>query len=73
MLRAWRRSSKYELYCLWFDPTEARTQDLPYSREEKEVIRNVNEIKEGETIQWPKDRTNNDLQNTTQKTNNRAI
>jgi len=32
MLRAKRRSNKYQFYSLWFDPTEARTQDLPHSR-----------------------------------------
>jgi len=32
MLRAQRRNSKYQFYSLWFDTTEARTQDLQHSR-----------------------------------------
>jgi hypothetical protein len=31
MLRAYRRSNKYQFYSLWFDPTKARTHDLPAS------------------------------------------
>ena len=32
MLYVCRRSNKYQYYCLWFDPTRARTYDLPLSR-----------------------------------------
>jgi hypothetical protein len=32
MLCAQRRSNKYQFYSLWFDPTEARTHDLPHWR-----------------------------------------
>ena len=32
MLRAQRRSNKYQFYSLWFDPTGTRTHDLPHSR-----------------------------------------
>jgi hypothetical protein len=31
MLRAQRRSNKYQFYSLWLDPTRARTHDLPHS------------------------------------------
>ena len=32
MLDSYRRSNKYQFYSLWFDPTGARTHDLPHSR-----------------------------------------
>jgi hypothetical protein len=32
MLRTSRKSNKYQFYSLWFDPTGARTHDLPPSR-----------------------------------------
>ena len=32
MLRALRRSNKYQLYSLWFDTTGTRIHDLPHSR-----------------------------------------
>ena len=32
VMRAWQKSSKYHLYCLWFDPTEAETHDLYRTR-----------------------------------------
>ena len=31
MLRAWRRSNKYQFYSFWFDQSGARTYDLPHS------------------------------------------
>jgi len=32
MLRAYRRSSKYQFYSLWFDPLGAQTHDLTHSK-----------------------------------------
>ena len=32
MMRVYRKSKKYQLHRLWFDPIEARTHDLPHSR-----------------------------------------
>ena len=32
MLHAKRRNNKYQFYSLWFDPTGARTHDLPHSK-----------------------------------------
>ena len=37
-LRAKRRSSKYQFYSLWFDPTGARTHILPHSRRARLTI-----------------------------------
>ena len=39
MLRAQRRSNKYQFYSLWFDPTGARTHDLQHSRRACEPLR----------------------------------
>jgi hypothetical protein len=39
MLRAKRRSNTYQFLSLWFDQTEARTHDLPYSRRGVRVTR----------------------------------
>ena len=32
MLRAYRKSNKYQFYHLWFDPTVTRSHDLPHSK-----------------------------------------
>ena len=32
MLRSYRRSNKYQINSVWFDPTGARTHDLPHSK-----------------------------------------
>ena len=32
MLRAYRRTNKYQLYSLWFDRIGTRTHDLPHAR-----------------------------------------
>jgi hypothetical protein len=37
MLRALRRSNKYQLYSPWFDPTVDRTHDQSYSRRKIEL------------------------------------
>jgi len=44
-----------------------------YREEFDETKGAIRILKEGQTIQWPKGRTNNDIQNTTQKTKDRAI
>ena len=38
MLRAERRSNKYQVYSLWFDRIGVRTQNLPHSRRERLAI-----------------------------------
>ena len=48
MLNAYLRSSKYQFYSSWFDPTGARTHDLPHSTKliEEQNQRKLNFVKE---------------------------